>query len=307
MKNILGTIRSSKLNQKREYYHDALQFFDDVVVINPQEVFYRFDRCEDVPVIVNNDGCVLNGLSMMLLDMNEKKYHQSSHIFLKSLLLDGCPLSDPLSSIFRPNLGKGYELLQKQGLGIGVSSYVITSMHSLDGIIKQMESDNAFPIVSKPIFGGCCRGIYKFDTPNALRNYVARYFKQINNILIFEKFVNYVSEWRVYMTDGVFITSYERRKAEGKLCVNLDEGGTMHPTQPDDERALKTFISTFLPPEYNTGVYGIDIGMDDQNNFYLIEVNRTAGVKHVLELTGVNVPYESMKILFMRARKFDRS
>lgn len=288
------------------YAGEALHFYDEVIFIDMDKLAFVFPRGAKAPAVYH-DGEDISDLSMLyIFGSISAAFTRRVMLLIRSLMQNNCPVSDSLDRLTRHGLGKLYETLRAQGIGTGIDAFVTTSYESLERFLSKSENG---VFVVKPVVGSMGRGIRKFESKNDLLNYAERYFdRQRESLklptLFVEKFIDFANEWRVYVVDGEFVCSYEKIRPENSFIANLHQGGRIVKTNPDDEPALRVFVSKQIFDDLQIGIYGMDIGRGVDGNFYLIEANRGPGWKLVLETTGINFPYEANRIFFKRARKY---
>ena len=295
-KNVLGIIS----NGHTGYHVEALKFYDDVIHIDPLKINYIYSREKTEPDILYFDK-KLNDLSMLYILTMPPHTKKSVSLLLRALMSTGCPISDSFSRFTEDNMGKGYELSLMQSTYTNTTSLVINSFEEGRKLLSSSLIQPLFPLVTKPIHGSKGNGIHLLKDYSSAEQWLKKYFRQSNNFIILEQFIEFIKEWRVYIVDRHIVASYLKVKKPGEFIANLGYGGGM--AKAENMEKVYEFILMNLPSVYDFGIYGVDIALSKQNALHIIEVNRCPGLIGVQALTGVNVQYEANKILFKRARK----
>lgn len=300
-KNVLGIISKTKPTRSGTYYSEAFSFYDEVIYIDPMKVSYIFEKGQ-VPLI-ELEGRKLNDLSMVYLFSHKTGTRRHVILLVRALMLCGCPISDNFERYLRDDIGKGYETLKKVGTEGDIPSYIFCSYSIAKSFFEKCDKE-VFPVISKPIFGNTGKGIKKLENRKEVLSYLKRYFARSKNFLTFEAYINFEKEWRVYVVDGQVVCSYERVRYQGKVASNLHQGGVARQTSPEFVETLNRFVLDNLVDAYKQGIYGVDVGMSDHGDLYIIETNRCPGWRGVEMTSDINFPYEVNRILFQRARKY---
>ena len=220
-KTVAGIVRGVWSYNESRYYIEALNYYDEVVYINPHRVTYHLDRGTR-SVHINYNGCPLNDLSMLYTF----GYANETLLLVKFLQIVGCPTSDPYHLISRDGLGKVNDLASFIQSGLGTTAHVLPSIDAATTYLQQLSTES-YPLIRKPVTGNKGRGIKRLENLEEALEACKAHFRRSSNVLLLEKFMNYRNEYRVYVVDGNPIAAYERRKREGSVVSNLHQGGSV--------------------------------------------------------------------------------
>lgn len=300
-KNIAGIVRGVWSYNEREYYNESLNFYDEVMYIDPSMVTYTLDRHTKSIKILHHDH-LLNDLSMLYTF----GYKTETLLLVKSLQYCGCPTSDPYHLISRENLGKLNDLIGLLCSGIGTSAHILTSIEAAVPYLEALE-DDAYPLIRKPIAGNKGRGIRKIENREEAIKASKSHFRRSVNPILFEKFMNYQHEYRVYVVDGQPVEAYEKIKKEGSVVSNLHQGGSVSLVDSELKKRLFEHVSLVIKDKFHIGIYGLDLAITDSDDIHIIEVNRTPGFNGLLQLELLNLPKYAHEVIYKRARKVNVS
>ncbi|MBL6445757.1 ATP-grasp domain-containing protein [Fulvivirga sp. 29W222] len=307
MKKRLGIIyHSSIFDERRGFIEHSRSLYDEIIIIHPERVIYEYRR-DSVYPLMWMDGVSLNDLSMVYFLEYGDCTAQQLLLLLGNLEKDGCPLSTGLERFVHcyngitDNIGKCYELLQTKGSNVRTNSYLIHSRAMVDETLAMAEKNGDFPLLNKPINGLGGMGIQKLKTLTQARQFILENFDEGERIILLERFIRFVKEWRVYIADNNIICAYEKHAGDNRLLKNLSRGGKMMPIEEDFEY-VEEFLLKALPQDCRLGLYGIDVGLSESNHYHLIEINTVFLYRNVLEVTHVDLPRQAVQILAERAR-----
>lgn len=255
----------------RELGHDVYSAFD-----------MRRCRVENGRVFTE-DGRDLSGVDV-LYNMNADQQSEHQREVLQALEHSGVRLVNTAASFDRAQdkfWANG--LLRGAGVPVAESALVPT-----DVSLAYLESlfDRWPAVVAKKRRGHGGYGIQKFDTPEALHDYLGAIKEVFANVYL-EAFVRYADcDIRVELIGGEFVGGYGRRRAH-RFKTNVHLGARMVPTPPDD--------SAIGLARRAAGVLGLDCTIVDMvveeatGQTFVIEANPFLGIftKAALEV-GVN-------------------
>jgi hypothetical protein len=297
-KTIAGIVRQKWTIIERQYYCEALSYYDEVIYIDPREVCYELVR-EDKSVKVIYKGYCLNNLSMLYAF----GYAKETLLLVKCLAMCGVPSSDPYHTLSRDGLGKVADLLHVLKDGVGTSGHILTSLESAVAYIDSLE-ETVFPLLRKPIDGNRGRGIKKLETREEALKACKAHFSRSADVFLLEKFMNYRREYRVYVVDGAPVEAYERLRAEGRVAGNLSQGGSAATVDDETKQRLFALVSAALAGRFQLGIYGVDVALTDTDDVHILEVNRTPGFGGLAKLKLPSLPRCAHERIRKRARPY---
>lgn len=296
-KAVAGIVRSDWSYNESRYYIEALNFYDEVIYVDPLKVTYTLDRY-DRSLLIQYEGYLLNDLSMLYTF----GYRNEILLLVKCLQMCGCPTSDPYHLISRESLGKLNDLLGLVLSGIGTSAHILASLDAAVTYIENLD-DQFFPLLRKPVAGNKGRGIKKLENREEALRVCRAHFKQSMDPLLLEKFMEYRQEYRVYVVDGVPVEAYEKIKKQGTVVSNLHQGGTVLAVESELKKELFARVSEWLQDKFQMGIYGLDLAVTDRGDTHVIEINRTPGFTGLNRLGLLNLPRYAHEVIHRRSRR----
>ena len=184
MKNVLGLISNEGKGSYASYYErEAVDFYDEIIYLDPRKIEYTIRRGENKPELKCN-GRDLNNLSMAYVLSPPKGTWTLTILLFKYLMATGCPISDSFEMFRRDGIGKAYEALSSQQY-CGTTCYIATSFFAGRKLVENLHADD-FPLVTKPVYGQHGKGIKKVDTPQEAVQYLKKHFNRTKDFLLLE-------------------------------------------------------------------------------------------------------------------------
>ena len=165
---------------------------------------------------------------------------------------------------------------------------------------------NAYPIIAKKRSSGKGLGIYKINSRKELIKFAEqlcnehKYKENAIKLFIFQEFLNIEKEYRVFVVGQKIVGAMQRIPKQGDFRANFSLGGTVKPAQITkhmQEISLKAHKAVL------TEISGVDYAITKDNNYYILEVNRTPGFKGLEQATGKNIAYEIAKYLLEKYKQ----
>jgi glutathione synthase/RimK-type ligase-like ATP-grasp enzyme len=275
----------SKLNREaQQLYQFALDKFKNVVLIDPQSVHYEFIRGVSIPKIIYKDEDI--SYLDYLIVRGTRNAESSISILVHTLHECGCLINDPIS---RFNVGFASKLLStvtRHSKNIGSTSFFAFNEESITSLRKSILTESHLPLIGKPITGSKGKGVELVSNQEELDSYIDKFTRERETIdypVFLQKFVNFVSEYRVIVIDKHVIGMALKNKADGEIAANAARGGIFSKGFRED---LKQYAEEVVT-EY--GIYGMDIAIDDKGEFHVIEANRAPLWEEFSRVTDINV------------------
>ncbi|NBJ10062.1 CapA family protein [Microvirga arsenatis] len=294
---IAGIVRGIWSHNERRYYQEALNYYDQVIYIDPSRVTYHLDR-DSRSIHIEHNGHSLNELSMLYTF----GYAGDTLMLVKFMHAIGCPTSDPYDLISRNGLGKVNDLTTFLEAGVGTTAHILVSQKTAITYLQNLKADS-FPLIQKPVTGNKGRGIKRLGNLEEALKSCKSHFGRSSNPLLLEQFMRYIREFRVYVIDGRPVEAYERQKREGSVVSNLHQGGSVLAVEDGLRQELFDHISSSLAERLRQGIYGVDLAITDQGNIHIIEVNRTPGFSGLEKLGLTALPRLAHEVIVKRARR----
>lgn len=296
-KTVAGIVAKAwSLNDVR-YYTEALNFYDEVMYIDPRRVTYRIDR-DSRSVAIDYNGFSLNNLAMLYAFDGTSE----TLLLVRCVEMCGCPASDPLNSISRDSLGMVNDLLGLVQSGVGTSASILPSR---DAAIRYLEGvdDTVFPLLGKPAAGGNGRGVKKLEDREKALKFCRSHFTEDDDALVLETFLDYRNAYRVYVIDGVPVEAYETVSTEGHIAGDPGHDGSAVAVDDGVKRQLFDRVAGCLPDRFAIGVYRVGVAVTGAGGIHVTAVTRALGLDEP-DRTGVfNLPRRVHEAISKRARK----
>lgn len=294
-----GIVRGRWTSNERHYYLAALEFYDEVVFINPRLVRYHFLR-DSRGVKVLYGTMQLNDLAMLYTFGRVDE----TLLLVRCLELCGVPISDPFQAISRDSLAKLVDTTELIPAGAGTTTHVIVSPEMAAPTLDALDG-GAFPLLNKPIAGNKGRGIVKLASREEALAFCRDHFRSSSRFLLFEQLMDYRHEYRVYLVDGHIVDAYEKVREGGRgdiIVMNLHQGAKPQAIAPSIKEELFAWLTAILPERYRTGIYGVDLATTADGTPHIIEINRTPGFSGLQRIGGIDLPRTVHRLLRQRAR-----
>jgi len=152
---------------------------------------------------------------------------------------------------------------------------------SVDQIVSQVEQKFELPVIVKRNRGSGGNNVFKCDDLNQVRNALDTIFnvntKNYDYVALVQKPINIVKEYRSICLNQTQIVLYEKDISQAKFTGNLSPlhwEGAIAKLVEDAQviQAIDDFIKPIFQKMPITYV-GLDVALDDQNNYWLIEAN----------------------------------
>lgn len=141
-----------------------------------------------------------------------------------------------------------------------------------------------YPLIAKTSFGSSGQGVFKMENKKEVEELVEE--RGVNNIL-FQKFLPTKEDYRIIVIGGKAIPLAMKKIAQGEdFRTNYARGGKVEGLKlPDDMKQIAEKTAKAFDADYA----GVDIMYDENNNPYVLEINRGAQFQGFEESTGFNV------------------
>ena len=281
--------------ETKSLYDEAKLKFEKVILIDSREIYYKFIKGEKYPEIVYN-GESINNLSILIV-RSTKGREKSISLLVHSLDICGTHIMDPLDRFSPGQASKLLSTAERFKKGIGSNTYLAFSKKSAFLLLNDIFNENDFPLIGKPIAGKRGRGVVKVDSMEKAILYVEHFFKvskDIDDPIFFQKYVNFVKEFRVILIYGKSYGIVEKRQYGNKIAKNVAVGGRLLSTEDDN---IISFVETYCSSD---GILGVDVGIDSNDDIHIIEANRAPLWKAFQDTTGVNIAKKIIQCALQR-------
>ena len=276
--------------ETKSLYDEASSEFERVFLLDSRDIYYKFIKGEKYPEIVCN-GENINTLSVLII-RSTKGREKSIALLAHSLNTCGTHIMDPLDRFSPGQSSKLLSTVERFEKGIGSNTYMAFSKKAALLLLDDIFNKNGFPIIAKPIAGKQGKGVEKIDNIEIASSYVDQFFKvstDADNPVFFQKYINFIKEFRVVLVDGKASGIVEKLQDNHKVVKNVAAGGRFLSTQANN---ITSFVETHCSAE---GILGVDVGVDSEDDIHIIEANRAPLWKAFQDATGVNIAQKIVK------------
>lgn len=269
---------------------------DRVVLLNTYylDLVFSFDERSFI-----FDGQVFNHEEYDLVIVRNAMFElKASLLFLKYCKEKGINVMDNnlTSTGYAINKKFDYFEFSKNKLPIP-KTYFFRSIENLDKFLDR-EGEALFPLVMKPINAGQGMHVRLVHSREEIYEKIANEFENKLKVIMFQEFIDYVADLRVFVLGGKVIGCMRRIPAEGDWRANFSLGGTVEKYEATSEIVE---LALAAANSVNLELGGIDILVLKDGSILLLEANRTPGVEGISEAMNDNI---SLKYLEYTLEKF---
>jgi len=276
---------------------EASKVFEEVVLIHPWWVTYRFLRDRDKPII-KLEGKDISDLSCLVVRGTNRQENAIS-VLVHALKICGCAILDPIERFTGESASKLLTTIDRYEKRVGTDSYYVFSLKEALELLHDLYDGKVFPLLYKPIGGRQGLGIRVFKTLSAASDFAREFFSDENEIdtpLFLQSFIEFEAEYRVMIIGDKCIGVAKKQPKEGVIPANVARGGTLKKVNAPE-------VVEFSMDNVNLGgIIGIDVARDLTGQLHIIEANRAPLWKEFERVTGVNVAREIINYAFQRSR-----
>lgn len=274
-----GFDKKKELNYEKGHLRDeALKYYEDVVLIDPRQVIYKFIRGEKKPQIIYK-GRNLASLDSLIV-RSSKGCALSVAILVRSLFACGCDIFDPVDRFAAGRSTKVLSTLERFQKQVGTNTYFAFTPSKAIELLQDLDQEKRFPLLTKPVEGKQGQGIITLKSLEDGLDHVNTFFGDqtyIDEPLCLQDFETFKHEYRVVVVDGVALGAAEKIRKNG----------------PEDEILIKADVPDILEAAANNvnnvGVIGVDVAVDARGWVHIVEANRSPQWHEFEEATGINI------------------
>lgn len=276
--------------EKKALYDAALRHFGRVLLIDPQDVLYFFERGATRPRVLYHGEDIANLNVLMVRSTGGRE--ASSAMLAHTLAFCGCNTVDPLE---RFSVGFASKLLTTIGRferGVGSSSYIAFGARNAFILLQYLNISPEHPILFKPAAGRKGEGVLTFTDLNTALDFVRRADPEAElpeMPFLFQTFERFVAEYRVMVMNGDILGMVQKIRAEGAVAANAAQGGVFVAANVPE---VATFVQEHVSHQ---GLLGVDVAIDDEGALHIIETNRAPMWGAFEAATGVRVAEEVVR------------
>lgn len=273
--------------ETRSLIEEAKGVFDDVVLIHPWHVSYRFLRADATPQVIMR-GRDIGSLSCLVI-RGTGKHEQSISVLVRALRRCGCFVLDPDSRFSGEIASKLLTTVDRHEKSVGTDSYYAFSVREALFMIEELSASGRFPLLCKPIRGKQGKDVVVLRTHEEAIKLVHEFFNAAaaqDTPLFLQSYMEFMAEYRVMLVGSQIIGVALKRRHEGQVAANAARGGVFTAVEAPD---VIDFTVANVDQE---GILGVDIARDSENQLHMIEANRAPFWEEFERATGTNVAKE---------------
>jgi hypothetical protein len=280
--------KGNRLNYETSALLDeAKKAFDEVIMVHPWHMIYKFLRGDKRPRIIMDDRDISN-ISCLVV-RGTGGYEQSISVFVNAMRLCGCFVLDPMNRFSGETASKLLTTIDRYEKSVGSDSYYAFSLTQAMTLVQELSEANAFPMLTKPITGKKGKDVIVLASKEDATAFAQEFFqnKSIKDVPFFlQPFIKFTSEYRVMLVGEKFIGMAEKYRRKGEIAANAAVGASFSSANDPE-------IAQFVMEKVNLeGILGVDVARDSEGQIHIIEANRAPLWKEFQQITGINVAKE---------------
>lgn len=287
--------------EKKALYDAAQQYFEQVLLLDPQNVCYYFERGATRPRLIYQ-GRDIADLTVLMIRSTGGRV-ASSAMLAHTLAFCGCNIVDPLERFSVGYASKLLTTISRFERGVGSNSYIAFGAANADILVQTLNISVENPILFKPVAGRKGEGVVSFHTLAAARSFIqetAAVFTDTDTPYLFQTLEQFVAEYRVMMMNGDILGMVQKVRAEGTIAANAAQGGTFVAVNVPE---IAAFVHQYISHE---GLIGADIAVDDEGAIHIIETNRAPMWGAFEAATEVRVGEEVVRRVYIINAEFNK-
>ncbi|MDO8503536.1 MAG: RimK family alpha-L-glutamate ligase [bacterium] len=153
------------------------------------------------------------------------------------------------------------------------------------GSVERLEKLREYPLIIKHCAGSQGRHVFKVESLEGAKKVLDKY-ERCSDFLI-QPFLKAGEDIRVIMLGGKALGAMKRTALPGKFLTNYSVGGRVENydlVKDPVARELAEKVATLFKVDYS----GIDLMRDEQDNWLILEINKSAQFEGFEKATGIN-------------------
>lgn len=273
--------------EKKALYDAALKYFEEVFLIDPQNIHYYFERGTTRPRLLY-EGRDIADLTVVMIRSTGGRV-ASSAMLAHTLDYCGCNIVDPLERFSVGYASKLLTTINRFERGVGSNSYIAFGAPNAALLLETLDISEQNPILYKPVAGRKGEGVTSFTSKEQAQEFIqtaTAIFTDQEMPYLFQTMEHFVTEYRVMVMNGDVLGIVQKIRAAGAITANAAQRGTFIAVE---NPAIAAFAKEHIS---NCGLVGADIAIDDEGAIHIIEANRAPMWAAFEEATGVKVAEE---------------
>jgi len=273
-----GIVHSRWTPYELAYYTTALEYYDEVIFIDPSLVTYRISAGFS-NISINYLGRSLDNLSILYT----LEHGPKTTLLARSLSRRGCEISDFLE----PSAMDDHSLLginpALDEANIGATRHVLLAPSTATTYLEQLDPAD-FPLFYNPPGKRMGSATVTMSNIQEAANWCEQYFAKTSDMLCLESPLPSAKKWRVLIVDSEIIACYE--------CRLTQTSGVQEylMVEPPTFAELSQVINDNLPHRYHKGVFGVDVVTGADGHHSIAAIQRRPAFAELSRLYNLNFP-----------------
>ena len=271
------------------------EYYESVTYLNPLDVFHIIDPKKKKTEIYYKGKNISDSTSLIV--RSTYNCEEATRLFALSLYANNCELLDPLERFNGSPAGKSVMALKGLKEKTSPLTFIAYSNSAALELTDIFRDKSLYPLIAKPSTGKQGKDLMLLENEQKALEYIESFFTFYAGTqtgLIFQKQIQIKYEYRVMLLDGKSLGMVEKLPCSTSVARNAAQGSEfIFAHDPEVEEFAINHSS-------KKGLIGVDIAVDLDDRYFLIESNRSPQWKYFELVTGVDVAQEIMKLLERR-------
>ena len=273
----------------------ATDFFQKVALIDPRNTVIQLERDRTRPRIFYRN-LDISTLSVLMV-RSTLGVESPTRVLAHTLRELGCVMVDPVTRFAGSRASKTMSTLRRHQDGLGSDSFICFDLSGAQLLARQFEKQSVYPVITKPVHGYKGIGVEALHGTGELMDYAENHFhKAPAEPLLLQRLMEFVHEYRVLVVHRHCIGVVEKVKDASSLVANAARGGQFIPA---DVPEVVEFVRANCA---KSGLMGVDVAVDSEGRFHVIEENRAPNWNHIQEALERDIAHEIMQRVYKSAK-----
>ena len=254
--------------ETQELLQHGKEIYGEALLLDPSRLFINLPRCASSPDVYH-DGMEIPVIHSLIV-RGTGGVGDAVIAAVRCLSLRGCDILDPLDRFDGSGPSKLSTSISRFKRGVATTTHFAFSESGSLQLVDHLVEQDALPVIGKPIDGKQGKDIVLLKTRDELVQYVKSHFEARPGVTLFvQKFMEFVSEFRVMTFFGESLGVVLKVRLPGALTANAATGGQF---KRSDRPDVEQFVLNKCSRE---GILGIDVGETADGQLHIIEENRS--------------------------------
>jgi glutathione synthase/RimK-type ligase-like ATP-grasp enzyme len=279
----------------KELYYEFEKNSCHPILIDVGKLSFEFDR-KKKQIGIFHDNEDISNINLLIV-RRTKGIEAPVAVLAKSLNYNGACVIDGVERFSGAPPSKLISTILRFEKGIGSTSYFALSKQSAIELLGKIK----FPIITKPIGGKQGDNVFKISTKEEYLDHVHLFFDPVekgnSKIFFLQKYMHFKIEYRAFVIGGECIGLAKKIGAKGSLVPNAAKGGKFEKAENNE---IIQFVESNCDPK---AILGVDVAIDENEEFHIIEANFSPQWKEFEKATGINI---AQKIVLYGLRRLSK-